>query len=224
MAGVSGAYGASLRDSSSMAKNIRFQGKFKVGDRVAPSPRCPLWRSLSPNRPRLIIHAQYDNEQQAVVYILGSNNKGKNGHALPFRSYELRPWRYADKRGRPRLVRKYGHKERLLMPALIAYLGRGGYAVETEVPFGNRRIDLVATRGEETLAAELKWQFWKAAIKQAEANKGLTSQSYVVLPTSTAPHLDLDAFRERGIGLMRVDYETPKVKVIVYPKAVGINA
>lgn len=76
--------------------------KFKVGDKVRLSRRCPkdIQRELI-GRTRTIIGAYWDEKDQATLYDLGRRGKGPMGRL--FRSYELVKATNLHKRGKPPL-------------------------------------------------------------------------------------------------------------------------
>ncbi len=103
-------------ENGRMARNLRYQGQFKVGDRVAivegltRKHKVPADIPLAPGRPRTIVEVVYDPEFQSNLYILGSNGRGSCTGETPsegyrryaFRSYQLRPWRTTGVVGRPK--------------------------------------------------------------------------------------------------------------------------
>lgn len=99
-----------------VARNLRYQGAFKVGDKVAilqglpKRQRVPSDIPLAPGRPRTIVKVVYDPDLQANLYYLGSNGRGvcsgepasQGYRRYAFRSYQLRPWRTRGIMGRPK--------------------------------------------------------------------------------------------------------------------------
>lgn len=77
--------------------------KFKVGDKVRFSRRCPQWvkSDNTRSRTRTITGAYWDEGDQATLYDLGRRGKGSMGRL--FRSYELDRATNLRKRGKPPL-------------------------------------------------------------------------------------------------------------------------
>ena len=76
--------------------------KFKVGDKVRFSRRCPKdIQKAYRGRTRTIVGAYYDEGDQCTLYDLGRRGKGFMGRL--FRSYELRKATNLHKKGKPPL-------------------------------------------------------------------------------------------------------------------------
>ena len=97
--------------------------KFKVGDRVRirrdmpAKHEIPNWLDFSDydkSRPRTIVNAEYDPEQECMKYTLGSNGKGKLKDGQPlegFRLYQFRSFQLE-----PYIPRKYGKRKYTIKP------------------------------------------------------------------------------------------------------------
>ena len=74
--------------------------KFKVGDKVRFSRRCPLFVSQEhQGRTRTIVGVGYDSKRKCTFYTLGRRGKGDLGYL--FRSYSLIRAERLNKRGKP---------------------------------------------------------------------------------------------------------------------------
>ena len=71
-----------------MGTTRRTTAKFRIGDIVYFSDRCPVFLKVK-RRKRKIVDAYYDPIRKCKYYILGSNNKG-NAIRYGFRSYMLK--------------------------------------------------------------------------------------------------------------------------------------
>lgn len=103
-----------------MGANIRYQGKFKRGDKVAlaggliSKHRVPCDIPLARDRPRTVVEVIFDRKKRANIYFLGSNSKGacagepaSDGfRRYGFRSFQLKPWSSKEKPGRPTTKRR----------------------------------------------------------------------------------------------------------------------
>jgi hypothetical protein len=82
--------------------------KFKVGDRVRLTKRCPKWvADKLQKRTRTIIAVRYNKKLRACLYKLGFNRVLDAGPINQFRSYELQRVKGKQPVGRPRQKRKY---------------------------------------------------------------------------------------------------------------------
>lgn len=89
--------------------------KFKVGDRVRITKRCPKWVADNlQKRTRTVVAVRYAPDLKACLYKLGSNKFLDTGPMNNFRSYELVLVNGKPKMGRPRQKRKYHRKHKVL--------------------------------------------------------------------------------------------------------------
>jgi hypothetical protein len=104
-------------------------------------------------------------------------------------------------------------RETDLYPFLKQHFQRQGYQVYAEVPAPHGGyVDLLAVRGERSLAVELKLRFSRLALRQASRNRRVVWQSYVAL--GLAPRLDRrqrSLFTRRGVGLLQVSRQEVSV-------------
>ncbi|HEX2021562.1 MAG TPA: hypothetical protein VHH36_02555 [Candidatus Thermoplasmatota archaeon] len=77
------------------------------------------------------------------------------------------------------------------------HFARQGFDVWYEVPFNGRIADVVAVKGEEVVAVELKLRDWRGAHRQAVAYQVGCHRSFLGLPLPTA----LDCLRRHGHAL-----------------------
>ena len=77
----------------------------------------------------------------------------------------------------------------------------------SEVPMDNRRIDWVFYDKQltEIIAVELKLKDWKKALKQALYNTFCSHKSYVAIWYKYSINIQLDWFKQSGVGVLRVD-------------------
>lgn len=93
-----------------------------------------------------------------------------------------------------------------------------GFAVRDEVPFNGRIADIVAVRGREVVAVELKVRDWKQAHVQAKAYQVGAPRSYVALPLARALKVHpakSSRFEESGVGIVGVDLDDDRVRVLL---------
>lgn len=97
--------------------------------------------------------------------------------------------------------------ERELAAPVGRYLEEQGYEAFYEVHFNGRIADVVAVRGEEVVAVELKLRDVRTAQRQALAYQVGCHRSYVGLPLETALaalRRHRHAFETSGTGLLAV--------------------
>lgn len=105
-----------------------------------------------------------------------------------------------------------------LAPPVGAHFGREGYDVWYEVPFNGRIADVIAVKGEEVVAVELKLRDYRGAHRQAIAYQVGCHRSYVGLPLPVA--LDClrrhrHAFDASGAGLLAVNHPAGDVRELL---------
>lgn len=94
-----------------------------------------------------------------------------------------------------------------LVEPLAAWLEAAGFSVRLEVPIVRRRADLLAWRGDDVTAIEMKLQNWAEALHQAVAYQLAADWTWVAMPLAAASR----AYRERWrfeaehVGLLAVD-------------------
>ena len=97
-------------------------------------------------------------------------------------------------------------REAHFYPALKRHFARQGYRVYAELPAPHGGyMDLLAVKGDRTLAVELKIRFSRLALRQASRNKKFVWQSLVAVPEPFA--LDKrtrSLLVRRGVGLLTV--------------------
>lgn len=95
-----------------------------------------------------------------------------------------------------------------LAPPVAAHFHERGYNVWLEVPFNGRIADVIAVKGDEVVAVELKLRDYRQALRQAMAYQVGCHRSFVGLPLPVA--LDClrrhgHALRHSGAGLLAVN-------------------
>jgi hypothetical protein len=83
---------------------------------------------------------------------------------------------------------------------------KGFYRQQSEVQFYEYRIDLYgfSRRLGLTVAIELKMYNWRRAIEQGLIYQLCSDIVYIALPLRTAIRVEMEAFRNHGIGLIGV--------------------
>lgn len=97
--------------------------------------------------------------------------------------------------------------ERDLAPPVTRHLQAQGYRTFEEVYFNGRIADIVALKGEEVVAVELKLADYRTAHRQAVAYQVGCHRAYVGLPLEAALRClrrHRSAFDESGAGLLAV--------------------
>lgn len=100
--------------------------------------------------------------------------------------------------------------ERELAAPVGRFLAEQGYEPFYEVYFNGRIADVIALKGDEVVAVELKLRDYRTAHRQAIAYQVGCHRSYVGLPLETALHAlrrDRHAFAESGTGVLAVASE-----------------
>jgi hypothetical protein len=110
-------------------------------------------------------------------------------------------------------------KESDLYPIIKKYLKEQGYTVFAEVACDYRGVDMVAVKGDEHIAIELKLQFNYKLLRQAYLGKSHFDKVYIAYPVKNATlfHVDdvywslrettrqkYDLCRAWGLGIMQV--------------------
>jgi hypothetical protein len=96
----------------------------------------------------------------------------------------------------------------LIRPVASYLRGLGCDQVVRELKFFDRGIDVygvkVSGRRTITFAVELKLKKWTRALQQAAIYQLCCDYSYVAMPLSTVVTLDLELFRNAGVGVLFV--------------------
>ena len=107
--------------------------------------------------------------------------------------------------------------ERRLADVLVCHL-RKSHSLAREVRHYEKRIDIVATKGEgdEMLAFEVKVSDWNRALGQAVVNLAVVDRSYIAMAKKYSHLVQLPVLQELGIGLLVIgtswgDVETVSV-------------
>jgi hypothetical protein len=110
------------------------------------------------------------------------------------------------------------YREFELIKPVSDYFLRQGYRVLEEVPIGYCRADLVAFKGDEVIAIELKLQYSQKAFIQVKNYQLAADFVYLALPLMKCfsmlrkkEHL----LRKEGIGVLLVNEETCAVEKLI---------
>lgn len=101
--------------------------------------------------------------------------------------------------------------ERELAEPVGSYLAAQGFDVWYEVYFNGRIADVIALRGDEVVAVELKLRDHRTAHRQAMAYQVGCQRSYIGVPLETALvalRKERTAFEASGTGILAVDGDT----------------
>lgn len=108
--------------------------------------------------------------------------------------------------------------EREMAAPVAAHFAAQGYETFFEVHFNGRIADVVAVKGEEVVAVELKLRDHRTALRQATAYQVGCQRSFLALPLPVA----LDCLRKErttlergGVGLLAVNMPMGDVRELV---------
>lgn len=87
-----------------------------------------------------------------------------------------------------------------------AHFVHDGYTVRHEVPLHGRVADVLAQRGDELVAVELKLEDWREALAQAMHYQLAATRAYIGMPLDQAilPLRQRSRLERQGIGLLAV--------------------
>ena len=68
-----------------------------------------------------------------------------------------------------------------------------------------KKIDMVTLKNRRLISIEVKISNWKKALQQAYSNMYVFDYSYVALWHKTVPNVDLEIFKDLGIGILEVN-------------------
>ena len=106
-----------------------------------------------------------------------------------------------------------------LYPIIKKYFKEQGYTVFAEVACGGRAVDLVAVKGQEKIAVELKTSFNSDVVWQAYQNRHYFNKVYIAFPVNSARFFHQEDYfwkqresiqnrynnvRNNGIGMLQV--------------------
>jgi hypothetical protein len=103
----------------------------------------------------------------------------------------------------------------------------GCEAVVAELPFFDRGIDIYAVkRGPRAsaYAVELKIRDWQKALRQAAIYQLCCDYSYVALPPNAACRVDIELFKQCGIGLLSVERDESVTVILKAKKSIEQRA
>jgi hypothetical protein len=98
-------------------------------------------------------------------------------------------------------------KELSLVEAVSDYLGAKSFHTVTELPFLQRRVDIVGyepTMGA-LIAVEAKVKNWQTAFRQAVTCLLFADEVYIAMPTEYIHRVDQSEIARFGIGLLEVN-------------------
>jgi len=105
-----------------------------------------------------------------------------------------------------------------LFKPVCDYFKKEGYKVKSEIKIGFCKADIVAFKGDEVTAVELKLRDWKKAIVQAKNYQLGSDYVYIAVPLLKSYNILRKAeyiFKKEGIGLLTVNEKTSKVSKII---------
>jgi hypothetical protein len=108
--------------------------------------------------------------------------------------------------------------ERELAAPVARHLRSAGYSTFLEVPFNGRIADILALKGEEVVAVELKLRDYKTAHRQALAYSVGCHRSFVGVPLPTALEClrrHRFAFQQSGTGLLAINMPAGDVRELL---------
>ncbi|KYK28079.1 hypothetical protein AYK20_01580 [Thermoplasmatales archaeon SG8-52-1] len=108
-----------------------------------------------------------------------------------------------------------------LIKPVSDYFKKNGYKVRYEIKIGFCRADIVAFKGERTIAVELKISDWKKAIIQAKNYQLGCDYVYLAVPLLRSYNILRKAdflLKKEGIGLLVINEKTCVVSKIVNAK------
>lgn len=92
--------------------------------------------------------------------------------------------------------------EKDLYPYIKKYFNDFGYKVYPEIRYGDSQVDLVAVKGIEQIAVELKTSFNNYVIRQATRNINAFGKSYIAFPVNK-----LKCFEFENENLTKFDWD-----------------
>lgn len=104
--------------------------------------------------------------------------------------------------------------ERDIVQAIESYFVDRGMYVVTELPFLQRRVDLVAYSPSSSAvqAVEAKVKNWRAAVKQAISCLLFADEVYIALPEEFVHRVEAGVVQEFGLGLIEVN---SKIEILI---------
>ena len=101
-------------------------------------------------------------------------------------------------------------KEKELYRAIIDTGPFAKNQIHYEIPIGDwstsrKKIDLVVVKKQTIISIEVKISNWRKALQQAYVNLYSFDYSYVALWHKTVPNVDVNIFKNLGIGILKVD-------------------
>ncbi len=107
-----------------------------------------------------------------------------------------------------------------LKAGLKTFFRSHGYRAYAEVRMINRWVDLVAVKGDEVVAVEIKIRNWREALRQAVAYQLGADYSFVAMPFGHASQAYRNRywFRKEGVGLIAIRPHHKDIRVFVEPE------
>lgn len=115
---------------------------------------------------------------------------------------------------------RYNITEEDLKAGLKSFFRGHGYRAYTEVRMMTRWVDLVAVKGAEVVAVEIKIRDWKQALRQAVAYQLGADYSFVAMPFNHAceAYRNRFWFRKEGVGLIAIRPHHKDVRIFLEPE------
>ena len=107
--------------------------------------------------------------------------------------------------------------ESALTSPVLGYTHRKSFRWQTtELKFYDYKIDIYCFSkiNYETIAIELKLDRWQRAFEQALFYQLCADYSYIAVPSTTIPKIDIDLLNSHGVGLIAV-YESGRCRQIL---------
>ena len=104
--------------------------------------------------------------------------------------------------------------ESMIVKEVIKFLRNNKQIVVTEMPFLQRRVDVVGYQpsNKSLVAVEAKIKNWRRAIRQAITCLLFADNVYIALPEEFIHRVNLDEIGRFGIGLIQVNSKTEILK------------
>lgn len=99
------------------------------------------------------------------------------------------------------------------------YYKKQGFNVFKEIPFLEKRIDLLCVNKDQILSIELKIKDWKRVLWQAYINQLFTTKSYVCIWHKTLNCIDKNEFAKFGIGIISMDEKSNFITILEAKKS-----
>lgn len=116
-------------------------------------------------------------------------------------------------------------RELSLVEAVSDYLGTKSFQTVTELPFLQRRVDIVGyePKMDALIAVEAKVKNWQTAVRQAVTCLLFADEVYIAMPTEYIHRVDQSEIARYGIGLLEVNSSVHVVSKPVSSRYISDN-